>query len=131
MVTTGRISLMFFGHPQAGENIRPDNRGTLDELACSDMPRQNWYTDALTRQSADADSLDIRSRDITKGQAPEVELQLIVSLSHRTTTPSTHTYTHINKRSSLPTPSHNSRPEQNYDDNGGSIRGGIRTRWKR
>jgi hypothetical protein len=82
MVTAGRISLMFSGHPQVGENIRSDNRGTLDELACSDMPRQNWYTDVLTRQSADADSLDIRSRDITKDQAPEVEPRLMVGLSH-------------------------------------------------
>jgi hypothetical protein len=82
MITAGRISLMFSGHPHVGENIRPDKRGTLDELACSDMPRQNWYTDVLTRKSADADSLDIRSRDIIKYQAPEVELRLIVGLSH-------------------------------------------------
>jgi hypothetical protein len=71
-ITAGRISLMFLGHPQVGENIGPDNQGTLGKLAGSDMPRQTWYIDQGMFSHVNLLMPIIwkfaRERDITKDQ---------------------------------------------------------------
>jgi hypothetical protein len=130
-LTAGCISLMFLGHPQVGENI----------VLTTEEPWANWQVpichDKLGTSMFSHVVLPMpiiwkfALETLPRTKSPNA-LHLLPSHPFPGSCTSSQTprrrYPHINKRPSPPKFSNNSRPEHNYEDNGGSIQGAPR-RW--
>jgi hypothetical protein len=128
-LTAGCISLMFLGHPQVGENI----------VLTTEEPWANWQVpichDKLGTSMFSHVVLPMpiiwkfALETLPRTKSPNA-LHLLPSHPFPGSCTSSQTprrrYPHINKRPSPPKFSNNSRPEHNYEDNGGSIQGAPR-----